>query len=57
MDEIEVDVEDISETFNEAAARASEGTRVPGMSYEEGVRDALGWVLGQVEDNPFYEGD
>lgn len=28
------------------------GSRWPGMSYEEGVREALDWVLENTEDAP-----
>lgn len=34
------------------------GTQYPGMSYEEGIEEALRWVLGEVEDDEFvYGGD
>ena len=28
------------------------GPRFPGMTYEQGVRNALDWVLGDEEENP-----
>jgi hypothetical protein len=31
------------------------GTRYASMSYEEGVRDALLWVLGDDEDPPIED--
>lgn len=33
-------------------ARAVEETKYPGMSYEEGIKDALKWALGQTDENP-----
>lgn len=43
---------EIEEQMSEAGAIVAEyGTRVPGMSYEEGVDAALRWVLGD-EDPP-----
>jgi hypothetical protein len=29
--------------------------RYPGMTFEEGVKDALLWVLGDTEDPPMEE--
>lgn len=31
--------------------------RYPGMSYEDGVRDALDWVLGNEPNPPLDEGE
>jgi len=30
-------------------------TRYPGMSYEEGVRDAIDWLLGDSDEAPDEE--
>lgn len=45
--------------INEAIYKASDvanegGSRYPGMSYEEGIRDALTWVVSG-EDNPMED--
>lgn len=32
-----------------------EGSRYPGMSYEQGVEDALMWVIGQSDDEPMVD--
>jgi hypothetical protein len=38
------------------AGRAiEEGSKYPGMTYEEGVRAALEWVTGDVDDHPMEE--
>jgi hypothetical protein len=44
--------DEIDAQRNAAAAGMDTGSRVPGMSYEEGVSQALGWVLGEYEDAP-----
>lgn len=31
------------------------GSKYPGMSYEEGVRNGIEWVLGEVEEAPMEE--
>lgn len=41
--------------IQEMADKATEAAQEPkfvGMSYEDGVRTALDWVLGKVEDSP-----
>lgn len=49
-------IEALESEHIEAAARvAEEGTRVPGMSYEEGVRDTLSWLLGETDESPMQE--
>ena len=32
------------------------GSDVPGMTYEEGVDNALRWVTGDTDDDPIEEG-
>lgn len=46
------DEKSIEEVCNEAKVRAEEDSLWPGMSYEQGVKDALEWVLEQTEYNP-----
>jgi hypothetical protein len=41
--------------LNEAAKQLEEGTRWPGMSYEEGVRAGIEWALGRICENPMEE--
>ena len=35
----------------------SGSSRYPGMSYEEGVNNAISWMLGDYADPPFDEED
>ena len=36
-------------------SRSRAGTRYPGMSYEEGVRDALEWIVGDRDEAPLAD--
>lgn len=45
-DEIEEQISKATEIIN------TDGTKVPGMSYEQGVDEALRWVLGESSDEP-----
>ena len=53
--------QEIDDQRNAAAMGMDGGSKVPGMSYEEGVSQALGWVLGDYSDAPLdladYEED
>jgi hypothetical protein len=45
--------QEIREQMDEAGVLTCESkTKVPGMSYEEGVEAALRWVLGESDDKP-----
>jgi len=56
MDEIAVPVEQISECHTEAVVRASQGENPwPAQTYIQGVKDALGWVLGHDDEMPLAE--
>lgn len=49
--------EQIDAVLNDTAAAIDEGVmRYPGMSYEQGVRDAIMWVVGETDEVP-YEPD
>jgi len=50
MAEFEVTPEEVEQQVEEAVSFGEE-TQYPGMTYEQGVRDALRWVLGE-EDLP-----
>ena len=46
--------DEIEAKRNAVADKASTtGSKYPGMSYEEGIRDALEWVLGEYEGDPY----
>lgn len=44
------DESEIETELNEAIVRSIEPSRFPGMTYEQGVKDALGWVLDEGLD-------
>lgn len=51
------DSNEIESMMDKAANIAMEGTKVRGMSYEEGVENALRWALGFSEDEPIEDED
>lgn len=42
--------DEVDEQMNKASEGIDAGSAYPGMSYEEGVHQALGWVTGQYPD-------
>jgi hypothetical protein len=53
MADLAVSEEEIDEQINAAVENMdSVGSKWPGMSYEQGVRDALEWVTGSSDDPP-----
>jgi len=46
---------EIDDCMDTAGRVIEEGSKYPGMSYEEGVRAALEWVTGDVDDHPMEE--
>ena len=42
----------IDDVLNRAAEAEEEGTKWPGMSYEQGVKAGIEWVLGYIDSNP-----
>lgn len=42
---------EISDKRDEAATAAMRPPKYPGMTYAEGIRDALEWVMGDYEDD------
>ncbi len=49
--------EQIDEQMNRAADASEYGTAVPGASYEEGVGNALRWVIGDWSEEPIEKVD
>lgn len=41
------DETEVQKMADKAASAANHGTKYPGMSYEEGLREALDWVLDE----------
>jgi hypothetical protein len=47
---------EINKVMDDCAGSIDEGIRrYPGMTYEEGVYEALKWITGQTEDNPYED--
>lgn len=54
--QIKITEKQIDDVVNDAYENIEEGTsRWPGMTYEQGVANALQWVTGDSEDRPFEE--
>lgn len=47
--------DEIEGVIADADAAMDEGTRWPGMTYEQGVAEALRWVIGQNDKNPLTD--
>lgn len=46
----------VDDTIDDAHQNIDQGTsRWPGMTYEQGVADALNWVMGNRDESPFEE--
>jgi len=43
---------EIDEVMNWASEGIDEGSKFHGMSYEEGIRDAIDWITGFTDDRP-----
>lgn len=46
---------EIDEQMNKANDGVNDGSKWPGMSYEEGVEAALMWVCGLSDDEPMVD--
>ena len=47
--------QEIDEQLNRAAEAEATGSQYPGMSFEEGVRAGIEWVLGLTDDLPISD--
>lgn len=45
----------IDKQLNLADKGFERGTSFPGMSYEEGVKNAIEWIMGYTQDAPLDE--
>lgn len=45
----------INDLMNKAMRSFDEGSTYPGMSYEQGIVDAILWLTGQSNDNPLED--
>lgn len=55
MFEVERQSKEIYDLMNWAQEGVDQGTRYPGMSYEQGILDALMWLDGSSDHNPIYQ--
>jgi hypothetical protein len=46
---------EINEQLNIAADGINEGSKYPGMSYEDGIQQFWLWVTGETNEKPFEE--
>lgn len=46
---------EINEQLNIAADGINEGSKYPGMSYEDGIQQFWLWVTGETDEKPFEE--
>ena len=46
---------EINEQLDRATHGVEEGTQYLGMSYEEGVRETIQWLLGYTNDKPMED--
>lgn len=46
---------EINEQLDRATHGVEEGTQYSGMSYEEGVRETIQWLLGYTNDKPMED--
>ena len=48
--------EEVNSVIDAAAVMVERGrSKFPGMTYEEGVRAALDWILGNIDDHPMED--
>jgi hypothetical protein len=49
------DETEIETQTDKAAEAATKPSKYPGMTYEQGVRDALDWVLDNIDEAPMED--
>lgn len=48
--------QEIWDLLNQCSESENEGSsKYPGMSYEQGVKVAIEWITGDIEDHPLNE--
>jgi hypothetical protein len=51
---VEPSDEEIYDALNKCVEAANNGTSIyPGMNYEDGVKAAIEWLIGDTKDKPF----
>lgn len=46
---------EIDEVLNACEDAEINGSRFPGMSYEQGIIDFFRWLIGETDDHPYPE--
>lgn len=52
---IERTEDEVWDVLNAALESEDEGSKWPGMSYEQGVRAGIEWLIGQRDSNPMED--
>ncbi len=47
--------EEIDNVMNKALDASVEGSKWPGMSYEEGIDAAIRWIVGLADEDPMED--
>jgi len=55
MYEVRRNTDEIDDVLSKAQENADGGSQWPGMSYEQGVVEAILWLTGQTDENPMAE--
>lgn len=48
---------EIEAVLQRAEDAREEGSKYPGMSFEQGITDFYGWLVGDYDENPMPEDD
>lgn len=52
------DQREIDKVVNDCHAQINKGgSKYPGMSYEQGITEAIAWLQGDSDQNPYAEDD
>ena len=46
------DIDEIEKAIDRASDMVNKGSNFGGMTYEEGIREALEWVIGWQDEDP-----
>ena len=47
--------EEITKLYDEASRALEQYSKYPGMTYEEGLMDAIDWITGELEGDPLED--
>jgi len=49
--------DEINRVLNLCAIAENDGTKAPTMNYEQGVKNGINWILGNINYNPLFFDD